>query len=225
MTIAAKVDDFVSPLGIRSVRWDKDNGFFLNGQHLWLQGCNVHQDHAGWGDGTTNSGSFRDVKMIKDCGMNFIRGSHYPHDPAFSDACDAYWGLLSGRKCASGGFPTIWEENRGTRAAIPRPWRDQPPFEQNVIDQLREMIRIHRNHPSVIIWSMSNEVEFIDGSVAEKAKALLRKMITVYAYRGFHAGDAAVGGAWGADWVTIGDVNGYNGGEAWISTPRRRYIR
>ncbi|MBN1760186.1 MAG: hypothetical protein JW863_17800 [Chitinispirillaceae bacterium] len=98
-----KVDDFVSPLGIRTVRWDTDNGFFINGEHLWLQGCNVHQDHAGWCDGTTNSGSYRDVKMVKECGMNFIRGSHYPHDPAFSDACDrlgicfwsemCYWGF------------------------------------------------------------------------------------------------------------------------------------
>ena len=52
-----KVDDFVTPLGVRSVRWDKDSGFYINSQHLWLQGCNVHQDHAGWGDGTTNSGS------------------------------------------------------------------------------------------------------------------------------------------------------------------------
>jgi beta-galactosidase len=84
----ALVDNFSSPLGIRTVRWDKDNGFFINGQHLWLRGVNAHQDHAGWGDATTNSGPFRDVKLIKDCGMNFIRGSHYPHHPAFSDACD-----------------------------------------------------------------------------------------------------------------------------------------
>ncbi|MBN1760185.1 MAG: hypothetical protein JW863_17795 [Chitinispirillaceae bacterium] len=85
--------------------------------------------------------------------------------------------------------------------------------------QLREMIRIHRNHPSVVIWSMSNEVEFTNGADIESAKALLRKMIAVT-----HAEDstrrAAVGGAWGDGWVSIGDVNGYNGGEAWmISSP------
>jgi beta-galactosidase len=208
-----KVDDFVSPLGIRSLKWDKDYGFFINGQHLWLQGANVHQDHAGWGDGTTNSGSYRDVKMIKDCGMNFIRGSHYPHDPAFYDACDTY-GLALWSEMCFWGFPMNWTgAEPWNSSAYPTTVADQAPFEQNVIDQLKEMIRIYRNHPSVIIWSMSNEVEFSDGTVAEKAKALLRNMIKIS-----HAEDstrlAALGGAWGADWVTIGDVNGYNGGEA-----------
>jgi hypothetical protein len=212
-----KVDDFVSPLGIRSVRWDKDSGFSINNQHLWLQGCNVHQDHAGWGDGTTNSSSFRDVKMIKDCGMNFIRGSHYPHDPAFYDACDAYGIALWSEMCFWG-FPSTMGGEPWNASAYPTTVTDQVPFEQNVIGQLKEMIRIYRNHPSVVIWSMSNEVEFTDGSVNEQTKSLLRQMITVT-----HVQDstrrAAVGGAWGADYVTIGDVNGYNGGEANISTP------
>ena len=214
---AGKVDDFVSPLGIRSVRWDKDNGFFLNDQHLWLQGCNVHQDHAGWGDGTTNSGSYRDVKMVKDCGMNFIRGSHYPHDPAFYDACDSFGVTLWSEMCFWG-FPNNMGGEPWNASCYPTLLGDQLLFEQNVIDQLKEMIRIHRNHPSVIIWSMSNEVEFVDGSVADKAKALLRTMITV-THTEDSSRSAALGGAWGADWVTIGDVNGYNGGEAWMSTP------
>jgi beta-galactosidase len=211
-----KVDDFVSPLGVRSIRWDKDSGFFMNGQHLWLQGCNVHQDHAGWGDGTTNSGSFRDVKMVKDCGMNFIRGSHYPHDPAFYDACDSLGVTIWSEMCFWG-FPMNWTGAEPWDAsAYPTVVADQAPFEQNVIDQMKEMIRIHRNHPSVIIWSTSNEVEFADGSVANQTKALLKKMIAVG-----HTDDStrldAVGGAWDADWVTIGDVNGYNGGEAGIT--------
>jgi beta-galactosidase len=213
-----KVDDFVSPLGIRSIRWDKDNGFFMNDQHLWLQGCNVHQDHAGWGDGTTNSGSFRDVKMIKDCGMNFIRGSHYPHDPAFYDACDALGVTLWSEMCfwGIGGFggepSTQWNPS-----AYPTNQVDQLPFEQNVIEQLKEMIRIYRNHPSVIIWSMDNEVEFSASTVTEKAKALLRKEVAVS-----HIEDstrlAGIGGTW-SDWQNLGDVNGYNGGETTVLNP------
>jgi beta-galactosidase len=213
---ATAVDNFQSPLGFRSIGWDKDNGFFINSQHLWLQGCNVHQDHAGWGDGTTNSGSYRDVKMIKDCGMNFIRGSHYPHDPAFYDVCDTLGIALWSEMCFWG-FPNNMGGAPWNASSFPTTVADQAPFKQNVIDQLKEMIRIYRNHPSVVIWSMSNEVEFIDASVADSAKALLRSMILVS-----HTEDstrlAAVGGAWGADWVTIGDVNGYNGGEAWMST-------
>jgi len=82
------VDNYVSPLGIRSVSWSATAGFSINGQHLWIHGADVHQTHAGWGDATANTGSERDVKLIHDCGMNFIRGSHYPHAPAFCDACD-----------------------------------------------------------------------------------------------------------------------------------------
>jgi beta-galactosidase len=47
-----------------------------------------HQDHAGWGDAVADSGFFRDVKLVKDAGFDFIRGSHYPHAPAFAAACD-----------------------------------------------------------------------------------------------------------------------------------------
>ena len=83
------VDNFVSPLGIRTIKWTTTDGFEINGQRVWLQGANVHQDHAGWGDATVQAPArYRDVKLIKDCGMNFIRGSHYPHAPAFADACD-----------------------------------------------------------------------------------------------------------------------------------------
>ena len=53
----AAVDNFVSPLGIRSIKWTMTNGFVLNGPRLWLQGANVHQDHAGWGDASANTGS------------------------------------------------------------------------------------------------------------------------------------------------------------------------
>ena len=48
----------------------------------------MHQDHAGWGDAVTDAGARRDVAMVKEAGFDFIRGSHYPHKPAFADACD-----------------------------------------------------------------------------------------------------------------------------------------
>ena len=203
----ALVDNFYSPLGIRTVRWDKDSGFFLNGGHLWLQGTNAHQDHAGWGDATTNSGSFRDVKLIKECGMNFIRGSHYPHDPAFSDACDTYgiclwseadfWGLFydaTGWK--SGAYPA-----NATASG-------KDAFDANVISQLKEMIRIHRNHPSVIIWSMGNEAFFTNDLT--RTKNLLIQMIAAA-----HAEDstraAGIGGVQRSGFDALSDVAGYNG--------------
>ena len=56
------VDDYTSPLGFRWFKFTADQGFFLNGQHRYLKGANVHQDHAGWGDAVADSGSARDVQ-------------------------------------------------------------------------------------------------------------------------------------------------------------------
>ena len=82
-----KVDDYVTPFGFRWFSWTT-SGFSINGSHYYLHGADVHQDHAGWGDGVTNAGFLRDVQMVKSAGFNFIRGSHYPKDPAFAEACD-----------------------------------------------------------------------------------------------------------------------------------------
>jgi beta-galactosidase len=167
------VDNFESPLGFRTATWNATNGFVLNGQKFWLQGANVHQDHAGWGDAIAKTACFRDVKLVKDCGMNFIRGSHYPHNSAFADACDKYgicfwaesdfWGLFwdaTGWK--SGAYPTS-----STAAANA--------FDTNALRQLREFIQINRNHPSVIVWSMGNEVWFTNN--ATRTNALIHTMM------------------------------------------------
>jgi len=204
---AALTDNFSSPLGIRTVRWDKDNGFFINGQHLWLRGVNAHQDHAGWGDATTNSGPFRDVKLIKDCGMNFIRGSHYPHHPAFSDACDKYgvclwseapfWGL--------GQSTTGWQSGAYPASATAS---GKAAFETNLISQLKEMIRIHRNHPSVIMWSMGNEVFFTNDLT--RTQNLVKSMIAAaHAEDSTHA--SGMGGVQVGTLDALCDVAGFNG--------------
>jgi beta-galactosidase len=91
---AGTVDEFATTFGFRWLSWSAKEGFSLNGAHYWIQGGNVHQDHAGWGSGITDAAFHRDVKMVKDAGMNFIRGSHYPKAPAFADACDELGILL-----------------------------------------------------------------------------------------------------------------------------------
>jgi len=213
------VDDYTTPFGIRSIRWDKDNGFFINEQHLWLQGCNVHQDHAGWCDAITDSGSYRDVKLVKDCGMNFIRGSHYPHDPAFYDACDRlgvcvwsefpYWGI--------GGFEQTDPPSKWNASAYPYKTAEQEPFDQNVLSQVAEGIRIYRNHPSVIIWSLCNEIEFTNSSAIQKSKDLFAKLVTL-SHKTDSTRLAAFGGAWD-DFTNLADVDGYNGGQVSIMNP------
>lgn len=204
------VDNFQSPLGIRTIRWTTTNGFELNGKRLWLQGANSHQDRAGWCYAATNSGSYRDVKLIKDCGMNFVRGSHYPHAPAFSDACDklglclwsesVFWGFVGGG------------------------YAENALFKQSCLDQTREMIRIHRNHPSIIMWSMGNELWFPTqvGIPIDSCVSTLTRMIAVA-----HAEDSTrPAGVGGVTFETEKlaapcDVVGFNGSSStWSSKPQ-----
>lgn len=70
--------------GFRWFEWTADKGFFLNGEHYYFRGANVHQDQAGWGDAVTDAAARRDVRLMKEAGFDMIRGSHYPHSPAFT---------------------------------------------------------------------------------------------------------------------------------------------
>lgn len=201
------VDDVDSPLGFRWFEWTADRGFFLNGKHLYLRGANVHQDHAGWGIAVTQAAMWRDVKLIKEAGFNFIRGAHYPHHPAFADACDRLGILFWSENCfwGKGGFGP---EGYWNASAYPANPEDFEGFEESCRLTLREMIRANRNHPSIIAWSMTNEAFFTYN--IDRARALVRDLVNLS-----HALDptrpAAVGGAQRGDFDKLGDIAGYNG--------------
>lgn len=172
------VDTYRTRFGIRTMAWTADHGFFLNGKHFYLLGANVHQDQAGWGDAVANSAMVRDVKMIKDAGFNCIRASHYPHDPAFAEACDSlgiilfmetpFWGMGGNKNEAP------WGEGSPASAYPTRP-NDDAGFRESVLQQLREMILIHRNSPSIAAWSLSNEPFFTASSTEDGMKSLLNE--------------------------------------------------
>ena len=210
------VDTFTTPFGFRWSSWSATEGFSLNGAHYWIQGSNVHQDHAGWGIGISDSALYRDVKMVKDAGMNFIRGSHYPKAPALVDACDELGLLFWSENCFWGGFgggPGGWSYS----GAYPSTSADFDKFDANVLASLTDMIRMHRNHPSIIVWSMGNENFFNGAGPADRVIALLKKSVALT-----HELDppptgrpAAIGGAQsklgGIEPGTLGDIAGYNG--------------
>jgi hypothetical protein len=208
------VDEISTTFGFRWFSWSASQGFSLNGAHYWIQGANVHQDHAGWGNGITDAALYRDVKMVKDAGMNFIRGSHYPKAPAFANACDELGILLWSENAFWGGFGGAggWPYN----GAYPSTSADFDAFDANVLASLTDMIRIHRNHPSIIAWSMGNE-DFFNGGPGDRVIALLKKSVALT-----HQLDpaptgrpAAIGGAQSrigsTEPGTLGDVAGYNG--------------
>lgn len=207
-------DEYETSFGIRWFLFTSDKGFFLNGEHYDINGANVHQDHAGWSDAVTHSGIHRDVKMVKDCGMNFIRGSHYPHHTVFAEECDKQGVLFWSENCFWGtGGPK--EEGYWTSSAYPIKEEDQLEFEESCISMLKEMIRTNRNHPSIIVWSMCNEPFFSTAEVMDKAKKLVKRLVMV-SHEADPTRPAAVGGAQRGGFDTLGDIAGYNGDGATI---------
>lgn len=208
------VDELATTFGFRWFSWSASQGFSLNGAHYWIQGGNVHQDHAGWGNGVTDAALYRDVKLVKDAGMNFIRGSHYPKAPAFADACDELGILLWSENAFWGGFGGAggWPYN----GAYPSTTGDFDAFDANVLASLTDMIRINRNHPSIIAWSMGNE-DFFSGGPGDRVIALLKKSVALtHQLDPAPAGrPAAIGGAQArigsTEPGTLGDIAGYNG--------------
>ena len=126
------VDTYDTPFGIRSIRFDADEGFFLNGERVELKGVNLHQDHAGVGSAIPDALQEYRLRQLKLIGVNAVRTSHNPATPEMLDACDRM-GIL------------VLEENRLTGV------------NDEHIRLLRRMIERDRNHPSIILWSIGNE--------------------------------------------------------------------
>lgn len=132
-------DRYESSFGIRTVRFDPNQGFFLNGQHVILKGTNDHQDHAGVGVALPDALQEYRIARLKEMGSNAYRCSHHPPTPELLDVCDRL-GML------------VIDENR-----LMGPSPEQ-------LSQLERMIARDRNHPSVILWSVGNEEWAIEGN-------------------------------------------------------------
>ncbi|WP_303829489.1 glycoside hydrolase family 2 protein [Asticcacaulis taihuensis] len=200
-------DRFETEFGFRWFKWTVDKGFFLNGEHLYFRGANAHQDQAGWGDAVTNGAIERDVQILKDAGFDFIRGSHYPHAPHFAETTDKLGMLFLSEAPLWGtaGFSNPWGAS-----AYPTDPAEFAAFDTNVKQQLTEMIRINRNHPSIIAWGMDNEVFFTAKDTLPQARRLLKEMVALT-----HELDptrpASIDGAQRGDIDKLGDIAGYNG--------------
>jgi hypothetical protein len=202
-------DRFETSFGFRWFKWTADQGFFLNGEHFYFKGADVHQDHAGWGDAVADSGVYRDVKLVKDAGFDFIRGSHYPHHPDFAAACDQYGVLFWSENCFWG-MGGRAPDGYWNASAYPINPADASGFEASVKASLRDMIRINRNHPSIVAWSMCNEVFFSDKTVLPQVRTFLKELVALT-----HELDptrpAGIGGCQRGQLDQLGDIAGYNG--------------
>ena len=134
------LDERIHKTGFRWFAFDGNKGFTLNGKPYKLRGLNRHQDQAPAGVAIDDEAHRRDIALMKELGCNFIRISHYPQDDAIVDMCDEL-GLLA------------WEE-----IPIINIVPDTPGYDDICERNLREMIRQHYNHPSIIAWGYMNEI-------------------------------------------------------------------
>ncbi len=141
-------------IGFREVIVD-GNELLVNGKPVKLRGACRHDIHPTLGRMTTAEYDKKDVLLAKECNMNFIRTSHYPPSEAFLDYCDAYGIYVEDETavCFVGSHRT--EAYRATGAS-----QSSDEFTQRYLSQLEEMVQNHRNHPSVVIWSIGNENVF-----------------------------------------------------------------
>lgn len=139
------VDTVTQDVGIRTMRFDPDQGFFLNGKHLALHGVNRHQESGASGWASTQQELERDYALIKEIGANTVRLAHYQHAQAEYDIADRM-GLV------------VWAEMPLVLLSAPygEP-QATPGFIANAEQHLRELIRQNFNHPSIAVWSIANE--------------------------------------------------------------------
>jgi beta-galactosidase len=178
------VDEYKTRFGIRTIRFDANEGFFLNGKHVKITGTNNHQDHAGVGTAIPDALQEWRIAQLKSFGCNAYRTSHNPPTPELLDICDRL-GML------------VIDENRLMGIT------------QNNLGELKRLMVRDRNHPSVISWSIGNEEWAIESNIfgARIGATMQAFAKTVDSTRAI---TVAISGGWGQGTSTIIDVMGYN---------------
>lgn len=177
------VDRYETPFGIRTVAFDAQKGFFLNGKPVKLKGTCNHQDHAGIGAALPDAVQYYRIRKLQEMGCNSIRTSHNPPTPELLDACDEL-GML------------VFDE---TRMMSSNP---------EGLSQFGDLIRRDRNRPSVFMWSMGNE----EGQANTEKGVLILTAMKALATEldGSRPVSIAPTGAIGTGGLVVCDVMGYN---------------
>ena len=176
-------DEYETPFGIRTIRFDKDDGFFLNGKPVKIKGTCNHQDHAGVGIALPDRLQDFRIARLKEMGSNGLRTSHNPPTPELMDACDRL-GMV------------VLDETR-MFSSVPEG-----------LSQLGRLVRRDRNHPSVVFWSTGNE-EPEQGSDRGARMCITMKRL-VHRLDPTRPITQAMNGGWGEGITTVLDIMGFN---------------
>jgi beta-galactosidase len=179
------LDTYDTTFGIRTLRWDANKGFFLNGKPLKIKGFANHEDHAAVGVAVPDALHELRLRKLKETGCNAYRAAHNCATPAVLDACDRLGILVMAETRQAGSNP-------------------------EALENLQRMIVRDRNHPSIILWSIGNEEHTIQWKpvgerIGRSMKRLIRKLDRTRMVTGaMHDRSSADG------FMNVVDVHGWN---------------
>lgn len=156
------IDQQEEKVGLRWFEFKDHGAFFLNGERLLLRGTHRHEEHAGVGAAMSNEQHRADMELIKSMGTNFVRLAHYPQDPEIYKACDEL-GLI------------VWDELPWCRGGL-----GNDAWKENTTNMMKEIINQNYNHPSIVFWSLGNEIywlpDFEGGDNREEINIYLKSL-------------------------------------------------
>jgi beta-galactosidase len=156
------VDTYETPFGVRYFHFDPDKGFFLNGKHVKLKGVNLHHDLGPLGAAVNRRATERQLEIMKEMGVNAIRTAHNPPSPEQLELCDEL-GILV--------IDETFDEWSVSKYGVPNSYNIW--FNEWAEKDTRALIMRDRNHPSVIMWSIGNEIPDLDTEAGKKHAKLL----------------------------------------------------
>ena len=156
--------------GIRTFEFTADDGFHLNGRRVQLYGVNLHHDHGPLGAAFYPRAMERQLQIMQEMGINCLRTSHNPPAPEVLDLCDRM-GIVVWDECFD-----KWDDKAGRV-------NGRPPLPEYGEKQIRNFVKRDRNHPSVVVWSIGNEINNQpsdrEGKSAERVK-YMREFVLKY---------------------------------------------